>query len=94
MGLTDWLAWRTESTIDWLQRRCSRSYFRWLLLEDGQGWLCWRYSDRETYPSSYYEPPEPYAVAPPLRRLAMAVRYRALWPFVLRDEERAQHAAW
>lgn len=82
---------------DWWYELPSRrtGWWRWLLFEEGQGWLKWRMDIAET-PGSYEppEPPEPYAVAPPLRRLAMALRYRSRWPFELRDHDRERHAAW
>lgn len=70
-----------------------RSWWRGLLFERGQGWLRWR-MDGRSIAGGYYEPPEPYTVAPPLRRLAMAIHCRQKWPLTyLRDEDRKRGGA-
>lgn len=91
----DVLARPTRLSDWWLElpfRRNARNlaWWRWLLFEKGQGWLRWGYDTRDTA-GSYLEPPEPYGVCPPLRRLFDAVRYRARWPFTMRDEDRRLH---
>lgn len=68
-------------------------YWRWLLFEPGQGWLRWGAGTRESW-CSYYEPPEPYGVLPPLRRAWYVVRYREAWPLKMRDEDRAARVCW
>lgn len=82
----------------WLELPLRRSvrrlaWWRWLLFEKGQGWLRWG-TDTAWFAGSYLDPPEPYGIAPPLRRLWWAIRYRAKWPFDMRDEDRRRHAAW
>lgn len=48
-----------------------RRYLRTLLLSD-TGWLRWKLAERGDW--HYYEPPEFYPVAPPLRRVAAMLR--------------------
>lgn len=82
-------------------------YFRWwlhTLLLSETGWLRWKVVRRETY-SYGYEPPEPYAVAPPLRRMYETLKdarygYRQkprAWTY-LYDKDRTgdlmMHAPW
>lgn len=81
-----WLgAWWDE----WPFRRNVRvlAWWRWLLFDKGQGWLRWGI-DYRIWQRGYLEPPEEYQVAPPLRRLAMVLRYRATWPLDWRDDDR------
>jgi len=51
-------------------------FWRVLLFEPGQGWLRWGKELRET--AGWWDPPEPpesYVVAPPLRRIAVYLRW-------------------
>jgi len=84
-----------EWWIDLALRRNIRrfAWWRWLLLEPGQGWLRWETATAWTA-GSYLEPPEPYGIAPPLRRLWWVIRYRERWPLAMRDEDRRLHRAW
>lgn len=80
-----------DAIVGWWIELPRRWRYRWwwkgLFLEPGQGWLRWGLDKREES-GGFYQPPEPYVVAPPLRRLCMAVRYRAIWPFEMKDPER------
>ena len=84
-----------EWWLDWpFRRNCRRrAWWAWLLFEPGQGWLRWG-ADTAWSAASYLDPPEPYGIAPPLRRLWWAIKYRARWPFTMRDEDRRLHRAW
>jgi hypothetical protein len=72
-----------------------RRYLRHLLFDKGTGWLQWGIDQRESY--SWNEPPEPYAVAPPLRRIWATIQDRrygypekggkTAWRY-LKDEDR------
>lgn len=62
-ALRDW--W-----IEWPARRWR--FWHTLLFAKGEGWLRWGMDERES--GGYYEPPEPYVVAPPLRQLAIYLR--------------------
>lgn len=73
---------RPSRAGDWLlELPCRRrGWLRWLLFEKGQGWLRWGTDGRET--AMRYdppEPPEPYVVAPPLRRVWFWLRWSLHW---------------
>jgi len=65
-------------------------FWRVLLFERGQGWLRWGIDDRATQ-YGYLEPPTSYAVAPPLRRAVITVRWWAGW---LRYREPGEAFDW
>lgn len=80
--------WQETLAIWWVELPRSWRYRWWwkaLLWEPGQGLLRWGLDTR--YEGGWMEPPEPYTVAPPIRRLCMAIRYRAAWPLDMKDKE-------
>ena len=63
----------------WYEWPCRHfDFWRTLLLESGQGWLRWGKGERSTWRGEY-EPPDPYLVAPPLRRFAWNVKGIVEW---------------
>jgi len=84
----------------WLEFPPRHRDFWWtLLLEPGQGWLRWSVDHRET--GGCYdppEPPEPYTVAPPLRRFAIYAKWWIRAPFIMwpghRYEGRWERLSW
>lgn len=64
-----------------------RRWWGQLLFESGQGWLRWKMERREGW-GGYYDPPEPYMVAPPLHRLWFHVRQRYWGDLGLKDDDR------
>ena len=64
-----------------------RSWWHELLLDPGQGWLRWSLETRTWY-GGYYDPPEPYVVAPPMRRGWEHLRLWYWKDLGLKDKER------
>ena len=82
-GIEALIGWWIDLPRRWLHRWFWKSLF-W---EPGQGLFRWRTSVREGWSGDHMTPPDPYTVAPPIRRLWMALRFRATWPFEMKDKE-------
>jgi len=65
-------SWLGEWWIDLPARR--KWWWRELLFMPGAGWLRWKQEMVESY-RSYWEPPDPIVIFPPLHRLWLMLRY-------------------
>lgn len=67
---------RTERLAGWWLELPGRKlrWWKWLLFNEGDGWLRWKAEHRDTFPP-YGEPPDRYVVWPPIRRFLYALRY-------------------
>ena len=59
----------------------TKHFWKLLLFDKGTGWLRWGFDERTDF-GGYMDAPEPYEVAPPLRRLWIYVRAWLMLPYV------------